>query len=510
MFSYYSARDRKGNGFFAPVVPVIQSSGFGKTRSMLELGKYLPVFYLQCRPLPHFRFKHNLAIKSEAQAFRILRGCEKFLSDWIQKRINGGQAIPSRGEWAAFSDLFNPLVTPISSLSQTWNDISALVPEEKLPVGSSQPRAHAEICSSYENVLRIDGTPKFLVVLDEAIGLVKGDDDFDPLSLRSPFRLIRSASRLFGNGTMAIAILDTNSKFSNFLPVDEYDPSLKLDNGLYSDVPIPIMALDTLDIGLMALYEEFVLHLVTDDFFEWRLKKKKEIVCLGRILWKSHFEGLVARGSSLPFDDLLRFAKLKLGLVGKEHSRFSEESNLAALVSLCPAFLTGRKLADHFVSRNMGVIHGCTKDRSEIQVSFHPEHILAAASWSYFEEDIGRLHYAIDTLIRFTGNGFTNLGDSGEFAGMLLFLLACRTIGPEQDPHSFNLITLEAFLSRLFLRQVQLPADFDDCHLGFNAFYSLDIFADGLSTTLGDISLLRGIGIKLEDNFPAIDVIIPM
>ena len=42
---YAKYKDSQLKTYFSAILPVLQSSGYGKSRSLVELGKYLPLFY---------------------------------------------------------------------------------------------------------------------------------------------------------------------------------------------------------------------------------------------------------------------------------------------------------------------------------------------------------------------------------------------------------------------------------------------------------------------------------
>ena len=46
---YAKYKDSQLKTYFSAILPILQSSGYGKSRSLIELGKYLPLFYASMR-----------------------------------------------------------------------------------------------------------------------------------------------------------------------------------------------------------------------------------------------------------------------------------------------------------------------------------------------------------------------------------------------------------------------------------------------------------------------------
>lgn len=497
-------------GFFAPLVPIIQGSGTGKTRSMLELGKQHPVFYLQCRDLPHYPLFHGLNLFTENNCKQLVHGCIVYLRRWAEEWMasHDGNPIPATFDWSVFSDQFKPAVGRIDAQVALWHEIYAL--------GSLYPTL--ELPLTY--LQSIPTLPKFFLVLDEATGLLDKPKTTDaPEEAKpSPFRYMRRAVRSMPNGLLTATVLDTHSKMSNFAPSYVYDSSLKIYGGENTDIAIPIMALRTFDQGLEALFLDMEANM--GRLAEWRTSNMKEIMLLGRVMWKALLQTEQGRAmnDATQIGHLLMLAKEKLKVSGTEVDPIN---SLAALLLLCPTFFVGRSLADHLTSENMALIHGCSSDRSEIQICFYPEPILFAASWMYLESDTrgGNLSAAnygatwlstLDALLQCVGNGFTNIGDAGEYVSMLILLMACRIRDPETDPLSFSLIKLNDFLSNMFSKAVDPRFVPKNCFLRFSSFYRLDSYMDELSETLLHVCFLRGQAINLHRNFAAVDLIVPI
>jgi len=365
------------NAFCAPFVVVVQSSGYGKTRAILELGLERKVVYLLWSRIaggmhvPHVieTVKRRFGLQNkEAYPVDILeRVACKLLTTIVEMM----------GEFSA-EDLRKSQFTKDGNFGPFYKCL-----EEKFKENLTPPTSP---CKENEKLPEEIGKSesKLIVVFDESKCLLKASTSTG----QTPYQAIRRICRRAG----IIAIfLDTSSKIADFLPQNAASNREITEGGLSFFLP-PLIDIPTFDILAVPKDESYYAHLFT----------------LGRPLWASYFK-FQAKG----LKDLVLFALSKLA--GSEH----ESARNYAL--FCARFGMGSesKVAQELTAHNMATLVGVKEDNSVVHAKYLSEPILAEASAYYTSSDSAKAKCVVETCATALDAGLLEApkGDRGEMAG---------------------------------------------------------------------------------------------
>ena len=431
--------------YLAPYSAMIQSSGVGKTRLVIEASSHCWGFYICCRH-GNLGYPRRSSIADYLTQISLWAGsphlfypgclhilffvaCLDSLADHITSLQLNGQP-PSREQYEAWRDL--QLVDDVDTTvcgTHFWDAIinrhKALIrtffPED---TGTKSPRRYAErfttaaapeierlmeSCSKVASVLggKVDpenNPPLVLFAFDEAQTLVERPKNA-PENQISVFNLVRSALSTFPahNQTKVhvfATMLDTHGQLSKLHPKNLRDKSLRFVSGkkLYEPFwPFPFCRIPA---------DSTQPHAVN-------------FVNSGRFLWKSMSD------SGVSWETIVQIACLKLSLNSNISKLESDTYSLMAVASvrLCLQFLSSSTLVETLVHSNMATCTYISPDQERLMIHYPSEPALAFAAnmlTLYEKYDWECILKELDQQIR---SGIVENGYRGELVARVL--LSC-------------------------------------------------------------------------------------
>jgi len=321
-----SISDVERNKDLAPFLTLVQSSGYGKTKTMLEVAKTRRVVYLLCSNInggwtpPKVVNDFVTEIKSGKTDTERRGIASQFL-----------QAVAATaGEYSKPQKLYDAQFTSEGAFSKFYNDLDKNFRMIKLLRGQTQGVTPA-------NATDREVPSALVVVFDESKILAMEDSQ----TVKSAYRCLRAELRR----ESAIGVfLDTFGSTSLFLPEDA--PSDR-ETGI-GFFPPPVFEIDTFD--------EF----------------KDHFLFLGRPLWKMNWQ----YRHDQDFTELVKFAAHKLCPANIA----SPKDGYVALFLCRYGLNPSGELAKRLVASHLATLVGVSVDRKQLLTKYKSEPILAEAS----------------------------------------------------------------------------------------------------------------------------------
>lgn len=220
-FVFHVAKSWEQLKYYSPYCTLVQGSGTGKTRFLIQVGQRSFMFYICLRPEGRqygFPYRSTCAsrvldLRTEDEVWTFLTKCMAYLNHFIEK--NGSYS---------FGQFLNPQLVDNSEHSmigeQFWSEVEAMSPATELTFLKNIP-----VCFAF----------------DEARVLLKPLPGNTDIAL---FRIIRGAFRRKRLDCLMTAIFtDTQSKLRNFNPPKKVDPSFRDLSEFDQDLPPPYWTL---------------------------------------------------------------------------------------------------------------------------------------------------------------------------------------------------------------------------------------------------------------------------
>ncbi|RLN14903.1 hypothetical protein BBJ28_00025779 [Nothophytophthora sp. Chile5] len=454
----WHAYKAKRNGYTSPYVPLVQSSGFGKSRLLRELAGVTK----NATTMP----RTQLTDSDSEISMRVLYVCARS----VPKSSGFPIATPSLTRWF-FSEnhtvevMKERLLTTFKYAQQYWETVGDKW-FELFSDPSADESVRAAIAAPQTDGLSEDVRPLnrlLVLVVDEARTLFDLKDahgvDF--------FRLFRRAltaandeleTSRYGGGIFAV-LVDTNSKVHDFAPPQENDPSSR----------------KTKHRGATALFPPFVLTHTMDVFcrtpqsltpdpdtgsasvgshagtppdvpnsesppaapFDYKASvtrgdpeaKWAALISMGRPLWKS----FVGKDASLDMQkgliSKLAASKLLQGQPPDLESSYNESTMFGVAALLCRLGLrphSSSALSSRIVADFMGVLNYVTFTNDSQITSYPSEPALAfgAASLWYQLQSATLEKYLLPRFQEMLMQRLVDIGDIGEVVARIFLLLA--------------------------------------------------------------------------------------
>ncbi|EFJ12279.1 hypothetical protein SELMODRAFT_425584 [Selaginella moellendorffii] len=448
-----------GHARVAPVVTLVQSSGWGKSRTVCELANR-GVFVVYCSfasasgsaypprsAIADFFYDSAVTLLSSGPLLVSQSRFMLFCMDYFESCID--TAVEMKMEPEAFlqevmlGDTFWSIVKEkIRNRKGVREKLSSILEpgllksfnvwgewEQKATLGRD-----TRIMKKLQGLQNPEsGILKVLFVMDEARWFAQSQD---PTAFEAFIPARRAARVLPNTGGACLLFMDTNGRRTNFAPPSEAHPSDRV-YGLGVSVPHP-------------LYCMFVAHSPpqTSSLTVAELKEPGRLFAYGRPLWRALYEKLDAdRVLTMAVDKLLggtgKRAKLQEGEV-------STAAKLAVLSSrVCldinpQATIISRMVASHLLS-----VVSISDDRHRVWTDWMFEPTVAAAAalvlrtkpmpttsgWKICLQELEQ------SLLR----GWIDIGYKGELVAQLLLLLAVDRL----EKHVFDCFTLEELCGSL-------------------------------------------------------------
>lgn len=557
------------NRFHSAYFAVVQSSGYGKSRMLLELARQsFNTVYMCLRDSKSTGYPvGNLDVATFLLENNSIRKLEIFIAVTYLYALNliedSEEAFPLKfliGDESdvKFTSFWSFVVGYCREVFKDNNSASSLLLKYRFAQSEFQYKHYSKRHGG-----RLDGgLSELLIVIDEASFLLAGDAD------SSLFRNLRRAHRNLGSQNCFILFVDTLSSVSNFVPASVMDPSYR-GRIRYNLLP-PFYELTTFHDLSLVDHEILIGDLVND--IDRRVLRLHIRFATGRPLWYSLFfsEGNLDK-TIRPVVNALELATRKLA--------FSEAKDIstcleATLAVLCIRFgingILDHTLASRLMSSFMGTGMYIGPDRLRMMVQYVPEPILAEAACQLLHGEGGLKADGSKSITKFTFNvqslaqmvvkladkwvsGTIDVGKLGELFGRIILSLAydyvkldgaaseeeknedissamkrLKLSRPKVDGSNdlfTDPITLEQFLDALVSEEYRGKYK---SLLGAELLATTDsTFLNGTIVLTGWVSLYRlpggmmsqevlrqayqlGVGITMPESFKGIDALIPV
>ncbi|CAG8465118.1 178_t:CDS:10 [Funneliformis mosseae] len=451
---------------------VVQSSGYGKTRSICELSsKGIPLIYV-C-----FRSKGSTGYPPATPMSDIMLKELKAAEDINTAHAAAGQWIRAMMKTYYEMDLFSKpagLLSKKESEAAFWNKVSDSkkwivenkISGEKFGLSTSKQKIH--------------------IFFDEASSLFNKDKtNYGETNI--PFRAVRRALR--DNRLYVVGILtDTNSSVVNLAPWKEMGPSAR-DYNLETHKPFIYIATTDCLRNVNGIPQ--IEH-----------SEGYDIIRFGRPLWSSYW--LAAPDDTDKFDSAVRLAIHKL-LGGASAWSQIEDYRLKRTAALALR-------ASDLVKAHMGTLVAIDKERKRLLVTYPFEPVLSEAALEVLSEENSEVEILRELDGAFQSGGILEAGCQGELVARLLVLsawrrLICHKRCEVRVSFSIRQPVLD-FLDELIVKFPRKKClQLDGFRIGFSHFISLTYKPD--KETCKEIWSRRG-AIVFKRNQKGADLAIPI
>jgi hypothetical protein len=420
--------------FYALYTSFAQSSGYGKSRILFELGKlYFNVAYLCLRedrstgyPPGHAIIRNILKNASFVEMKIFIVACYLTAKMFVEEQ----ESAPS---------------PPLKSLCKDFQKLDSFWQTVKANYEDLLTEDHDSVFKGYR-ILQIEEYRKrsewkasgetsygknlyeLIIVFDEARFLID-----ESTSAETQFRLLRRAQRELSSRTVALVFVDTLSTITNFSPSKIFDPSYRPESGEFKLLP-PYYELQTY------VPTEKANELVNGSIARKILEddKLKELGCrfsIGRPLWYAYYFNESNYTTSL-FNKAVKFARIKLSFDISQDIMKSSDALLAVFsVRFGAKGIMDHTMASRLMSSYMATGIYLGDDRLRMLARYVPEPILAEAACQllYLAKiedksfallfDPDRIGKCITNFLNPLVNGFVDVGELGEFISRLILSL---------------------------------------------------------------------------------------
>ena len=384
---------------YAPFFTLCQSSGWGKSRLLKELSRFLPLLYI---------------------SFQDIR------ASGFPKRTEAAIAYLGKNGW---KDLASRLIIAAQVLREKWGEDKQSDPNIISFDITKNGKFWEQLPEPGNDAKKIDSGSLVVVVFDEAAGMLttdvkeKSDSDETTSLFLSSRRSLGETKELFGIYT------DTSSKLANFAPQSHHDRSSRV------------------SIGGAMLFHPFVpCHCMDAQKGKGPCMKGKNwmstewAISLGRPLWNSVF-------SFRTIDELLVFAADKLRI---ETHKEDDRQILALVLVRLGLFLspvapdTGLLVAEH-----MATALAINNDRSGILATYVSEPVLSLGASKSWRNKVDLSSKLLPALRKALMRGQVLEGSLGEIVATIVLLISMDNLTGTEPHKFFEWHPVEHFLKKL-------------------------------------------------------------
>ena len=469
----------------APFLSILQSTGYGKTRAMVELAKTSDkrVVYLLC--------------KSLAQSWRVPQVLQKILSDmsvdeatkeelyerkWL-KFIDVVQDLVDASDYTNRGALYNGQITDKWELGQFYEDLlsrwdEATTPKKNVLRPALKARPSSDSKNSAKKRVTFDYS-KAAPIKEGCLVLC-----FDEVSAfnRPAFRALRRAAKQRG----ALCVFaDTAASICQLM--NPNDHSSQVNGGRLGRFVAPIFALNTGDLNWSRKCDE-------QDY--------KKLFLAGRARWFSHYNMCLKNGEDEHscIDSLIELAqKLLLNesgheLIGDDVMYYSCDRNRNTNESVPERVLPGKiaafasrfslgaesRISSLLVKHSVATVVGVSEDREIVSCAYPSEPVLAEASARFTADHEDNLREVL-CHVKAAIHGTNKLldppkGDTGEMCAAALLGYSMDYIRKRSD-HQYmsEPVPLSALLdifypSKKYAADTQITSAVKDWNVNFTHF----------------------------------------
>lgn len=326
--------------YYALYFAVVQSSGYGKSRMLLEAGlKHLNTVYCCVRESSSTGYpKANTTLaaflesnKSDDDLQLFLCCCYFVASGYVKHAAWEQGNLPLSDFWLRDRD--KPFEAFWDMVIKAFNDIRKAGIRNYVEMFQRNQERYERLKKTAEPVgglLKGKVLSELVIVIDEARTLLKGESE--EISI---FRRLRRALRDIKSKNMVIIFTDTLSSVSNFTPASTFDASYR---PTYKFLLLP-------PFYEILTYDELKPPEFTTDFNSFQ--HYMDIFGQGRPIWKTLF-GREGQSATENLPQLIAFARKKLANQ-PDPIKLTEEAKIATLSVRCG--ITG--VMDHSLASNL-------------------------------------------------------------------------------------------------------------------------------------------------------------
>lgn len=521
---------------------IVQSSGFGKTRLVLEAGKtHLNVVYCCLRPsgssgypLCNVRVWEHLQLNNSVNAYKIFIMCTYVVACNCKvqdPKIPPLAAYENAGsESVKFLAFWNSVITFAKKCKSDLSyrrRIEAFYRLGQLKANSSKIDDNFYFEEKLKNGASNIFLSHLLIVFDEARSLLQETDADDS----SIFRNLRKAQKQLHSTICALVFIDTLSSVSQFQPSRMKDPSSRPESTKFNLLP--------------PFYEILTNDPVAEPVSETASREEKlaRVLSFGRPMWLAYYFEDPCENLKLRIYDAIKFAKQKLSYVLNREDNLNKDSILASMaVRFGINGIMDHTLASTFMSSYLGTCVYIGTDRLRMLVQYVPEPIVAEAAsqiihgramededWDYSVDSSTFANY-LELFGEKLTRGLVDVGDLGELLARVVLSLAYDyahiTLSQIGSDNLFtDSISLKTFLNVLLPKSyrdswkkkfqvdiINIPdEDLDKFHVAFTSWIPLHKRANNMFNQ-ANLKLYydRRCAIILPVNHKGADLVIPM
>ena len=446
--SMHSKVSNSGKTYYAPLIAVIQSSGYGKTRLVMEsCGAFC--FFFVCLRAPNSTgspprvdsiANFVMGCKTELDFVKLIYRFIQYMHFLCLKK----SFINDKGELEVLYDeirAYLSLQLKDGSVNEFWDKVLADVefseicvaegPLEYVALGKDYLEKIKKICPKY-------GSCPILLVFDEASSLFGSDSRGPDSTMKTnSFIYFRRAMSYFNHCGLMVVVMDTLSRISNYLPSSRMDASERIAKKGYDLYP-PWICIDTMGcLNVPLRLEEYVEYSnpIDDMKFGQVEFRPFQLVSESRPIF-SGFLSKLKCGSILElWDSVFSLADVKLsgGITSKQFSK--QITDLKEIETRYLALLSIRlsvtplnfQVQEKMVSHYMATLLAISEDRESLLVQYAEEPIIGEAAASILNT-ADNWSSAIDIMLKQYSAGYLAFGqtrgDIGELVCCLILTLA--------------------------------------------------------------------------------------
>ncbi|TFK36232.1 hypothetical protein BDQ12DRAFT_254389 [Crucibulum laeve] len=486
--------EKRGTKLYANLLPIVQSSGTGKSRTVHELARLVFTLPFNLRldkdstgfpyPFPDVGVRNYLVnTNNEHATFDTLRMRYLLFFTYVfaivQERLMSYPKFESvarlAGKWreeleTSYDEVSVREKIYTEAVRNAADDATAKEKEMAIATVAMSGKAIVERAAEAAKALtdRIDeltsklmpkGAVRLVLYFDEAHCL---SDSRIYNNTRNYYDALCSALNEFNQAPIFAIMISTNSSLSRFSPQNAHH-SARVVNAKEDTLQVPFseMPFDCLHDGKPVFIPGMKIH---------DIEQVKFMVQFGRPLFSTRWNSAVKGGMvevTNP-NNMVAFAKMKLTGMDYGGSDISKteplplRSVLAALstrllLDFEPRREAGREMEKQLIEGNMRIVYSVLRHREYFRSGTPSEPILAEAATVVMRE-LTEKNFTIPALLSsFVNNGFLEKGESGELVGRLLLTTVFdKTV--EEHPN-VEIINPSVHLFA-FLRNLLGPANF--------------------------------------------------
>ncbi|RIA93600.1 hypothetical protein C1645_735376 [Glomus cerebriforme] len=419
---------------YIPYVPIIQSSGYGKSRLIKEHANQVYTLYLNLG-IDQNCFPYTSACAKEfIRSFQIAKDPDTWFNTFLAKAVS--LVVFEAKDNNINKNLFwkNHLDDNGQSI---WKSAIKVANDTKISddlISIRDNPGYLEENFDNENEIKI------LLCIDEGRKLIQEINDKLNISLFQCWKHALQKNKWRTKGLFSV-ILDTTLQLTNFSPALEYNTTIK-----------------TFQEDRM-LFKPFIYIPTYDSLANNSGKFYSQAFSIGRPCWKAFRDEFIKevnyndiKAEDYAWEKVKLLAKIKLQ-GGTNNSFINNEKNtftsIAIFASFCSIDISSSvHFASNLIANHLGTFLSISQDRTKILVCYPSEPLVTEAAYELLDNNILQL------IAQSFSQGIVNLGKQDEIVGELILILTHqklykKLIKTKQSAFFTGEIRLVTFLDNL-------------------------------------------------------------